>query len=161
VQVCSIGNPGSTYRNTRHSAGHSIIELLREALQYPQFSTERQYGGLLSRGSYDDTYTLFQSPSYMNISGKPVKTAWQAFLKDLDQEERARALLVVLHDELEKPIGQIKLKKTGSPSGHNGLVSIMAQLQTKVCYHHVHLDQVGPKVDFAGFPETGSRHWPT
>jgi PTH1 family peptidyl-tRNA hydrolase len=131
--VCSIGNPGPAYRNTRHSAGHSVIELVREALQYPQFSTERQYGGLLSRGSYDDTYTLFQSPSLMNISGKPIKTAWHTFLRELDQEERSRALLVVLHDELEKPLGEVKLKRTGSPSGHNGLSSIIAQLQTKVC----------------------------
>jgi PTH1 family peptidyl-tRNA hydrolase len=68
----------------------------------------------------------------MNVSGKPVKTAWQAFLRDLDQEERSRALLVVLHDELDKSLGEVKLKKTGSPGGHNGLSSIIAQLQTKV-----------------------------
>ncbi|KAA8911145.1 peptidyl-tRNA hydrolase [Sphaerosporella brunnea] len=131
--VCSIGNPGSAYRNTRHSAGHSILELLRESLQFPTFSAERGYnGGLLSRSSYDDTYTLFQSGSLMNVSGKPVKTAWQAFQRELpSQEERERALLVVLHDELEKPLGQVKLKKTGSPAGHNGLISIIAQLHTK------------------------------
>ncbi|KAF8244704.1 peptidyl-tRNA hydrolase [Wilcoxina mikolae CBS 423.85] len=128
--VCSIGNPGSVYRNTRHSAGHSVIELIRESLQYSQFSTDRQYGGLVSKGLYDDTYTLFQSPSFMNISGKPIRSAWQAFLQGLVQEERERALLVVLHDELEKPLGQVKLKKAGSVAGHNGLISIIAQLKT-------------------------------
>ena len=110
-----------------------MIELLREALQYPQFLTDRSYGGPVSQPSFANApYTLFQSTSYMNLSGKPVKAAWRAFLKELDAEERERALLVVLHDELEKPIGQVKLKKTGSPSGHNGLSSIIEQLQTKV-----------------------------
>jgi len=67
----------------------------------------------------------------MNISGKPIKMAWRAFLNDLDTEERERALLVILHDELEKQVGEVKLKKTGSPAGHNGLISIISQLQTK------------------------------
>jgi PTH1 family peptidyl-tRNA hydrolase len=68
----------------------------------------------------------------MNISGKPIKSAWKAFLRDLPAEDRDRALLVILHDELEKPLGKVKLKKTGSPAGHNGLSSIIQQLQTKV-----------------------------
>jgi len=132
LQICSIGNPGSVYRNTRHSAGHSVIELVRKSLQYTQFSADRQYGGMISKGFCDGNYTLFQSPSLMNISGKPIRSAWQAFLQGLGQEERDRALLVVLHDELEKPIGQVKLKKTGSAAGHNGLISIITQLKTKV-----------------------------
>jgi len=69
----------------------------------------------------------------MNVSGKPIKSAWQAFVKELQPEEQERALLVVLHDELEKPLGQVKLKKTGSPQGHNGITSIIGALNTKVC----------------------------
>jgi PTH1 family peptidyl-tRNA hydrolase len=80
------------------------------------------------------SYILFQSPSLMNISGKSVTTAWQMFLKELALKERGRALLVILHDELEKPIGHVKLKKTGSPSGHKGLFSIITHLRTKVFY---------------------------
>lgn len=92
----------------------------------------------MSRPLYDSTtspYTLFQSQSYMNLSGKPVKSAWQTFLKELLPDEQERALLVVLHDELEKPLGQVKLKKTGSPQGHNGITSIIATLNTKVCIY--------------------------
>lgn len=133
MKVCSIGNPESTYRNTRHSAGHSVIELIRKSLHFSPFAVDRQYGGLVSRGIYTDKYTLFQSPSLMNISGKPIKSAWRAFLRELGQEEQDRALLVVLHDELEKPLGQVKLKETGSPAGHNGLISVIDHLKTKVC----------------------------
>ncbi|KAL7273181.1 hypothetical protein RUND412_003976 [Rhizina undulata] len=131
--VCSIGNP-APYIGTRHSAGHTVIELVRQTLQYSPFSIERTYGGLVSFGIYDQQYTLFQSPSLMNVSGKPVKNAWRAFLQDLHVEERDRALLVVLHDELDKALGQVKVKKTGSPSGHNGLKSCIEYLQTKDFY---------------------------
>jgi PTH1 family peptidyl-tRNA hydrolase len=109
-----------------------VIELVREALHYPQFSTDGRYGGLVSQPPFGGAYTLFQSPSLMNISGKPIKTAWRAFLNDLNSDEREHALLVILHDELEKQVGEVKLKKTGSPAGHNGLISIISQLQTKV-----------------------------
>lgn len=80
----------------------------------------------------------------MNISGKPIKSAWQAFLRELGQEEQHRALLVILHDELEKPLGQVKLKKTGSPAGHNGLISIIDHLKTKVRTAHELLDRSFP-----------------
>lgn len=68
----------------------------------------------------------------MNISGKPVKTAWNQFLRGLEEEEKENAVLVVLHDELEVALGKVKVKNTGSAGGHNGLVSCIQQLQTKV-----------------------------
>lgn len=59
----------------------------------------------------------------MNISGPAVAAAWKTFLRDLPNEDRARAGLVVVHDELESPLGQIRVKKGGSVKGHNGLKS--------------------------------------
>lgn len=133
--VCSIGNPGSTYASTRHSAGHIALELFREAMGYTAFSRDRDYAGNVARSpGFDATYTLFQSPSLMNVSGKPVKAAWRAFLRELTPEEQERALLVILHDELEKPLGKIKVKKTGGVAGHNGLTSIVSSLGTKDFY---------------------------
>lgn len=100
---------------------------------YTAFSRDRDYAGNVARSpGFDATYTLFQSPSLMNVSGKPVKAAWRAFLRELTPEEQERALLVILHDELEKPLGKIKVKKTGGVAGHNGLTSIVSSLGTKV-----------------------------
>jgi len=59
----------------------------------------------------------------MNVSGPAVASAWKTFLKDLEPNERRRAKLVLLHDELESPLGKIKLKTGGSAKGHNGLKS--------------------------------------
>jgi len=68
----------------------------------------------------------------MNVSGRPIKSAWRTFQGELQPKDKGRAFLVVLHDELEKPLGQVKLKMTGSPQGHNGITSIIEALNTKV-----------------------------
>lgn len=64
----------------------------------------------------------------MNSSGKPVATAYKAFVRVLDSDERKAAKMVVLHDELEAPLGKIKLKVGGSARGHNGLKDIVQAL---------------------------------
>ena len=67
----------------------------------------------------------------MNESGKAVATAWRAFLKEQSSEERSRAKLIILHDELEKPVGKLKFKTGGSARGHNGLKSCINTLGEK------------------------------
>lgn len=64
----------------------------------------------------------------MNVSGKSVAGAWKCFLRDLNPGDRASARLVVVHDELESPLGKIKVKKGGSARGHNGLKSCIGSL---------------------------------
>lgn len=64
----------------------------------------------------------------MNVSGPAVAKAWKAFLQDLPNEERTEAKLIVVHDELESPLGKIKIKAGGSAKGHNGLKSCMSSL---------------------------------
>lgn len=64
----------------------------------------------------------------MNVSGPAVATAWNTFLRDLPHEDRTRAKLVVVHDELESPLGKIKVKVGGSARGHNGLKSCVSSL---------------------------------
>lgn len=64
----------------------------------------------------------------MNVSGKSVATAYKGFLRDLPLDERSTARLVVIHDELESPLGKIKLKVGGSARGHNGIKSCIASL---------------------------------
>ena len=124
--VASLGNPLPAYRNTFHSAGHTLLSSLQQFLGYPPFSKDRAYAnGLTSRGS---SFTLWQSPTLMNVSGPAVAMAWKTFLKDVPQEERLHARLVIIHDELENSLGAIKVKQGGSARGHNGLKSVMNSL---------------------------------
>jgi PTH1 family peptidyl-tRNA hydrolase len=124
--VCSIGNPGP-YLATLHSAGHTVLEGLRRALAYPAFSTSREHGrGLVSAGG---ELTLWQSPSLMNVSGPPVVAAWRQFARGASAAPGS-ARLVVLHDELEAPLGRVKPRRGGgSARGHNGLKSVEEALR--------------------------------
>lgn len=109
-----------------------MTDLLREAFGSGQFNKDKAYGGNVSFPTSDQTYTFWQSRSFMNISGKGVRVAWNSFLLGLESEERQEAVLVVVHDELEAALGKVKVKKTGSAGGHNGLVSIIQAFGTKV-----------------------------
>lgn len=134
--IASLGNPPPQYRNTLHSAGHTLLTALQQSLRYSPFAKSRSHGnGLLSSSSSssgdddDSQITLWQSPTLMNVSGPALAAAWKTFLRDLPSgEERARAKLVVVHDELESPLGKIKVKVGGSVKGHNGLKSCVGSL---------------------------------
>jgi len=131
--VCSIGNPGTTYANTLHSAGHTVVNKLAAHLGYSQFRKERVYGnGLVSNpavaGSTGD-WTLWQSTTYMNESGKGVRGAHATWSKYMLVGEEGR--LVIVHDELEKPLGAVTVRTAqgASAKGHNGLKSIMSLMR--------------------------------
>ncbi|KAI4835230.1 peptidyl-tRNA hydrolase [Aureobasidium sp. EXF-8845] len=126
--ICSLGNPGAAYSNTLHSAGHNVVAALATLLQAGQFTKDRSYGnGTLTR-SYDPEipWTLWQSPTFMNESGKGVNAAYRTWARENNMQGR----LVVVHDELEKPLGSVTIRdKEGlSARGHNGLKSCLASL---------------------------------
>ncbi|CAK1365844.1 unnamed protein product [Cercospora beticola] len=129
--VCSIGNPGAQYANTLHSAGHTVLNRLASHLGYGQYTKEKIWGkGLVSRPATigdSGNWVLWQSTDYMNESGKGVKAAYQAWNKNLPD---GNGKLVVVHDELEKPLGavNVKIQQGLSARGHNGLKSIMSTI---------------------------------
>lgn len=129
IFVASLGNP-NPYLNTLHSAGHTLLTSLASELSYPPLGRSRLFGkALVSAGA---AFTLWQSPSLMNVSGPPLAAAWRIFLRSLSSdEERSAARLVVLHDELESPLGKTKMKTGGSAKGHNGLKSCISALGEK------------------------------
>ncbi|KAI9367776.1 peptidyl-tRNA hydrolase [Aspergillus egyptiacus] len=114
--IASIGNPGR-YLNTRHSAGHTLLDALIPLLQT----------------TLPPIYKTWKSPSLMNVSG-------QKLIRELERTEYgSRAVtLVVLHDELEKPLGKVVVKRGGpekaSLRGHNGLKDIFRWLDKKKLY---------------------------
>lgn len=121
--ICSIGNPGPTYANTLHSAGHTVLTRLAEHIKYPPFRKDRNLGNGLVSSEGGGAWTLWQSTSYMNESGKSVRKAWQEWSRqNLDGK------LVIVHDELEKPLGAVTLRTNSGASakGHNGLKSILS-----------------------------------
>lgn len=116
-----LGNPGPEYEATRHNAGFwwidSAARKLGATLQF-----DRSYYGFVARVNRPDgPIWLLQPQTYMNLSGKSV-AALAKFFKILPSE------ILVIHDELDLPAGQMKIKQGGSHAGHNGLRDIHAQL---------------------------------
>ncbi|KAI5819866.1 peptidyl-tRNA hydrolase [Pyronema omphalodes] len=128
--VCSLGNPGPQYALTRHSAGHILLRLSSSSLGSPPLQKDSRYKGPITRTPCG-TYTFFASPSYMNVSGPALKHAWKTFLGEMQGIDKENALMVVLHDDMEKPPGQCRFRRTGSAQGHNGLKSVMESFGSK------------------------------
>ncbi|WP_042427649.1 aminoacyl-tRNA hydrolase [Comamonas granuli] len=116
-----LGNPGPEYEATRHNAGFWWIDALARELNV-HLQPERSYWGLAARATVQgQAVWLLQPQTFMNLSGKAV-AALARFFKIAPGE------ILVVHDELDLPPGQAKLKFGGGHAGHNGLRDIHAQL---------------------------------
>ncbi len=116
-----LGNPGTEYEGTRHNAGFWWVDALARELKL-HLVPERGYHGLVARGSvHGQNVWLLEPQTFMNVSGKSV-AALARFFKIAPEE------ILVVHDELDVPPGQAKLKFGGGHGGHNGLRDIHAQL---------------------------------
>jgi PTH1 family peptidyl-tRNA hydrolase len=121
--VTSLGNPGAEYEQSRHNVGFEVVDLL-----------VRRHGGRLRKGREralvdqvrigGSRVALAQPQTFMNLSGEAVAPLVRRF--GIDDPAR----LVVVHDELDLPLGRLKVKEGGGLAGHNGLRSIKAHLHT-------------------------------
>jgi PTH1 family peptidyl-tRNA hydrolase len=135
--IASLGNPAPLH-TTRHSAGHIALRALINYIHFPTPRRDSSYaGGAVSVSPGIPTYTFYESPTYMNSSGPTLLKAWKNFTSI---HGFASSGLVVLHDELELPLGQLKLKSgNSSAKGHNGIKSVQSSLQGAGL-----LDRLGP-----------------
>ncbi|KAJ6441318.1 mitochondrial peptidyl-tRNA hydrolase [Purpureocillium lavendulum] len=122
--VVSLGNPLPKYESL-HSAGHFALHGLAKILRQPPFS-EATLGRQKCLVSHGPKYTLVQSPTLMNVSGPFVARIWQEMARQTDP---ASLSLVIVHDELEKDLGVVRLTPWDrSPRGHNGIKSVKKSL---------------------------------
>ena len=119
--IVGLGNPGERYKNTRHNVGFKAIDLL--ALKFSQdtkcIQFENKFNGMLYKSHYaSNNSLLFLKPiSYMNLSGITVLST-QSFYKIPIQN------IIIIHDDLDLPIGKVNVKYGGGSAGHNGIKSI-------------------------------------
>ncbi|MBR4127345.1 MAG: aminoacyl-tRNA hydrolase [Alphaproteobacteria bacterium] len=114
--VVGLGNPGSEYKNNRHNIGFMAAdELFR---RYHFSAWRKKFQGEVAEGEIDGNKVLLLKPqTYMNNSGEAVQSA-MAFYKIPVQN------VVVIHDEMDCPVGKLKSKVGGGAGGHNGIKSI-------------------------------------
>ena len=120
-----LGNPGSQYKKTRHNLAWLILENLSI---YPDLLWKEKFKGDFALINKNGDQKVFLRPStYMNLSGESVQAAL-TFFKNKPKE------VLVFHDDIELPFGQVSLKFSGGLAGHNGLKSIANSLGTKDFY---------------------------
>ncbi len=122
--VVGLGNPGEKYASTRHNVGFMALELLttREGGRFKAMS--RLQGDLADVGSGSARLRLLMPQTYMNESGRSIRAALDWFDLEIDQ-------LIVLVDDMDLPLGRLRLRARGGAGGHNGLKSTIQHLGTQ------------------------------
>lgn len=121
--IVGLGNPGKAYANTRHNIGFMLIDEIARYLNV-SFSQEK-FGGLFVKTIYQGEELLLLKPQkYINLSGEVIQAFLSYFKIDIDN-------FFVIHDDLDMPVGKIKIKAQGSSGGHNGLKNIELHLHTQ------------------------------
>lgn len=119
--IVGLGNPGPQYEATRHNAGFWWLDEAASRLGV-RLLPERSYFGLAGRTVVGgEALWLLKPQTFMNLSGKAVAALARFFKVEPGQ-------ILVVHDELDLPPGQLRLKRGGGNGGHNGLKDIQAQL---------------------------------
>jgi PTH1 family peptidyl-tRNA hydrolase len=128
--VVGLGNPGPGYAGTRHNVGAMVVAELagRSGASFTSHKARAKVAdarlGTLPGGAPGPRVLLAVPTSYMNVSGGPVAALLRYHQIPLDR-------LVVVHDELDIPFADVRLKSGGGEGGHNGLRSITAAVGTK------------------------------
>ena len=120
--IVGLGNPGKKYDKTRHNCGADFVQLLSENLKV-SLQKEDKFFGLYGNKILNQVKVHLCIPTiYVNESGKTVSSITD-YLKISNEQ------VLIIHDDLDLPLGKIKLKEAGGHGGHNGLRNIIDSLK--------------------------------
>lgn len=118
--VIGLGNPGPEYEKTRHNIGQLVVDLIADS---NKFSKHKSGMDISEVKCADQILVLAKSRGYMNESGGPTKSLADFYKVAPDQ-------IIVIHDELDLPFDNLRIKHGGGDNGHNGLKSITTSINT-------------------------------
>ncbi|MDO8561997.1 MAG: aminoacyl-tRNA hydrolase [bacterium] len=122
--IVGLGNPGSEYDGTRHNTGRMAVQDFAKYEKFSEWKEDKKAKSLISRGLVERTIVALVLPNtFMNKSGSAVAK----FVKNLKAAER----MVVVYDDLDLPLGTMKISYDRGSGGHKGVESIMRAVKTK------------------------------
>ena len=122
--VVGLGNPGSKYEHTRHNVGFDVLSKLQDKLGV--MGEREKFQGLISEKNIDGEKVLFLKPqTYMNLSGNSIIEVVNFYKIDPEHD------LIVIYDDMDLPVGKLRVKEKGSSGGHNGIKSIISHVGDK------------------------------
>ena len=121
--IVGLGNPGKKYENTHHNVGFMAIDKIAEALnvKFNKKGCASEYGFTSVNG---EQIVLAKPQTYMNLSGEAVKSLMSHFDESADN-------VIIIFDDIEIPLGAIRVRKEGSGGTHNGMKNIIQEVGTK------------------------------
>ncbi len=124
IYLIGLGNPGKRYSNSRHNIGFLLLKNFSKKYNSNFLSKEKLKSSCSEFQINDSNFKLFLPNTYMNNSGEAVRAIVDWYKINLDQ-------IFIIVDDKDLPLGKIRFRKKGSSGGHNGLKSIIEQLQTQ------------------------------
>lgn len=117
--IVGLGNPGNTYQDTRHNIGFMVLDVLAVKLG-AAFQAEKSWESHVAKFSGG---FLLKPQTYMNLSGRAVGSVGRFYKIPADET-------LVVFDDVDLPLGRLRLRASGSAAGHNGLKSLISSLGT-------------------------------
>ncbi len=132
--IVGLGNPGEEYEKTRHNTGFIVLELLRKQFEGSVWKEDKKLRALVSKISPATSGTkhgaqLVLPQTFMNNSGGSVKPLIAGLTKEATEKNAAK--LIVVHDDLDQPLGAVKAVFNRGSGGHRGIESITKALKTE------------------------------
>lgn len=122
--VVGLGNPGLTYKKTRHNIGFMFIESIEKDLKL-DFKLDKKFKAMVCKEKINGEDVIFAKPiTYMNNSGEAVKEI-------VDFYQIASEDILVIIDDMDLPVGKMRIRRNGSSGGQKGLKSIINLLHTE------------------------------
>jgi PTH1 family peptidyl-tRNA hydrolase len=130
--IVGLGNPGPNYLNTRHNTGFFFLESFRRTADFPSWQEDKKYRALVSTGRLGKNKVVLLLPqTFMNKSGESLKNLRSAVLNlKSNRRKKAVANLIVVHDDLDLPLGRFKISFGKSAGGHRGVLSVTRAVGT-------------------------------
>ena len=122
--IVGLGNPGLAYRYNRHNVGFMVADALADKLEIPLKRVK--FKAQIGNGKLGDIPVIIAKPlTFMNNSGEAVAPLVRYFKVPLER-------LLVIHDDMDLPLGTLRMRPSGGSAGHNGMLSIFDKLGTNV-----------------------------
>ena len=123
--IAGLGNPDRQYEGTRHNVGFDVIDRLADKYNIPV--DVKKHRAYIGKGIIEGQKVILAKPqTYMNLSGESIRSLADYYKIDAEHE------LLVIYDDINLAVGQLRIREKGSAGGHNGIKNIIACLGTQV-----------------------------
>ncbi len=124
ILIVGLGNIGKEYDDTRHNAGFLLVDQLQNFWGAPEWKEEKKMKAFVTQATFNNQKIILAKPTtFMNLSGEAVSLLANFY-------KVAPTNLWIVHDDLDLPLGKIRLRKDGSAGTHNGMKSILQHIPT-------------------------------